>query len=266
MHGRSAFVVRRCRAGASARPAPGDLVLLGDAGFVGEPDFHGAHGNAILARGFLQAGGEGHLGKSRSRPQPAHGAAAGSIACDSPSRAVPCSASASPPRRGTPPRANGRDRASLDRRGQRGTVGVGQPRRRARRPAVDQALRPCGIEPRHPVPDDLQRDRADSRCLGARRAVVDHRQSQQTPRRCRIPGSARLQPQRLRIMVRATGKRLAHGEALVLAGLNRTRSASGKTLRESWPQGFDIVVKNKSTCPAACRCWRWRRWCGSSCV
>jgi len=61
-----ALVLRRRWAGASARPAVGDLVLLADAGFVGPPDIHGADGNALLARDFLQAGGEGRGGSEIS--------------------------------------------------------------------------------------------------------------------------------------------------------------------------------------------------------
>jgi len=134
----------------------------------------------------------------------------------------------------------GRDRARLDRRGECGAVSVGQPRRRARRLAVDQAFRPRGVEPHHPVTDDLQRHRADPRRLGTRRAVVDRRQRQQTPCLRRIPGSARRRPQRWRLIIRTKGKRLAHGEAPMLAKLNQKHSASGKALRESGPSGPGI--------------------------
>ena len=39
-------------------PAPRDLVLLTDPGFVGEPEFYGVEGDALLARDLRQAGWE----------------------------------------------------------------------------------------------------------------------------------------------------------------------------------------------------------------
>src|SRR3954465_4389692 len=38
--------------------------------------------------------------------------------------------------------------------------------------AVDQAFRPAGVEPHHPVPDGLQPDAADLRGFGPRAAIV----------------------------------------------------------------------------------------------
>jgi tripartite-type tricarboxylate transporter receptor subunit TctC len=42
-------------------------------------------------------------------------------------------------------------------------------------------------------------------------------------------------------MVEAERKRLAHGEAPMLAPLNQIGSASGKPIRESWPPGLGIT-------------------------
>jgi hypothetical protein len=53
------------------------------------------------------------------------------------------------------------DRAPVDLGRQRLAVLDGQQRRRARRAAVNQRRRPFGVEPHHPVPDDLQGDVAD---------------------------------------------------------------------------------------------------------
>ena len=44
--------------------------------------------------------------------------------------------------------------------------------------AVDQAFRPAGVEPHHPVPDGLQPDAADLRGFGPRAAIVDLGQRQ----------------------------------------------------------------------------------------
>jgi hypothetical protein len=59
-----ALVARRRGTRPTLRPAAGDLVLLSDAGFVGEPDFYSAGIDALFARDFLQAGGEAFLKSS----------------------------------------------------------------------------------------------------------------------------------------------------------------------------------------------------------
>jgi hypothetical protein len=57
--GGSGPVVPRCAwTGAALGPAAGDLVLLTDAGLVGEPDFYRVAVKRLRARNFLQAGGE----------------------------------------------------------------------------------------------------------------------------------------------------------------------------------------------------------------
>ena len=58
---RGALVLRRGWPLAAPGPAPGDLVLLADAGFVGEPDFYGIAPEALCARDRVQAGGETFL-------------------------------------------------------------------------------------------------------------------------------------------------------------------------------------------------------------
>jgi hypothetical protein len=63
--GRGGALVARRRGPRSALgPAAGDLVLLSDAGFVGEPDFYSAGIDALFARDFLQAGRETFLKSS----------------------------------------------------------------------------------------------------------------------------------------------------------------------------------------------------------
>jgi hypothetical protein len=58
---RRALILRRHGPAAAPGPTPGDLVLLAYPGLVGEPNLYGAGGDALLARDFLQACGEGFL-------------------------------------------------------------------------------------------------------------------------------------------------------------------------------------------------------------
>jgi hypothetical protein len=51
---------------------------------------------------------------------------------------------------------NGRDRSALDHAGEFLPLGVVELRRPSRRLAIDEASRPLGIEPQHPIADRLQ--------------------------------------------------------------------------------------------------------------
>ena len=59
-----ALVVRCCGTGAALGPTPGDLVLLSDPGFVGEPNFYIGSGNAFVMRDLVQSGWETFLKSS----------------------------------------------------------------------------------------------------------------------------------------------------------------------------------------------------------
>ena len=61
---RGPLILRRARARAALGPAAGDLVLLADAGLVGEPDLYRAGLDALFARDLLQARGEVFLKSS----------------------------------------------------------------------------------------------------------------------------------------------------------------------------------------------------------
>src|SRR6266446_1729103 len=63
-HWRSPLVPRCAWTGAALGPAAGDLVLLADAGLVGEPDFYRVAVKRLLARNCLQARGEVFLKSS----------------------------------------------------------------------------------------------------------------------------------------------------------------------------------------------------------
>jgi hypothetical protein len=62
--GGSTLVAGRARAGAALGPAAGNLVLLTDAGLVGEPDFYRAAGECLLAGDCLQMRREAFLKSS----------------------------------------------------------------------------------------------------------------------------------------------------------------------------------------------------------
>jgi len=59
-----ALIVRRRGAGSALGPASGDLVLLADAGLVGEPDLYVIGREALVGGDFVQAGGETFLKSS----------------------------------------------------------------------------------------------------------------------------------------------------------------------------------------------------------
>src|SRR3954465_9194335 len=78
--------------------------------------------------------------------------------------------------------------------------------------AVDQAFRPAGVEPHHPVPDGLQPDAADLRGFGPRAAILDFGQGQQPPTLTRIPGRFCEGPKLGCIIVRTKCNPWPHGE------------------------------------------------------
>ena len=65
--GSRALVARCCWPCAAFGPTPGDLVLLADAGLVGEPDFYLTGIDALVLGDFVQTGGKTFL-KSAMAP------------------------------------------------------------------------------------------------------------------------------------------------------------------------------------------------------
>ena len=61
---RSALIMRRTGSAAAPGPAAGDLVLLADPGFIGEPDFYVGTCDVLCRGDFLQAGGKVFLNAS----------------------------------------------------------------------------------------------------------------------------------------------------------------------------------------------------------
>ncbi len=105
-----------------------------------------------------------------------------------------------------------RDRAAVDLRGQCLAMRLGQPRRRARRLAVAQPIRPLGVEPRHPVPRTLQRDVAEPRRLRAPATIVDRRQGQQPPGLSSLLAAPRQAAKDGGVKISTKGNRARHGE------------------------------------------------------
>jgi len=58
------LVLRRTGPGAAFGPAPGQLVLLANAGLVAEPDFEASGVDGLLARDLVQTGCEAVLKRS----------------------------------------------------------------------------------------------------------------------------------------------------------------------------------------------------------
>ena len=113
---------------------------------------------------------------------------------------------------------NGRDRTALDDRCQRGSVRIVQPRRLSGRLAIDQAVRPMGVELEHPIANDLKRHTANLRRLGASCTFVNRRQSQKPPCLRAILRSFRGGPDHRRVKIGP--KRNGHGEPPLFATLN----------------------------------------------
>jgi hypothetical protein len=114
-----------------------------------------------------------------------------------------------------------RDRALIDPGHQGRSMRIGEFRGLAGRLAVDQALRPMGVELHHPVAHDLDRDPADPGRLGAGRSLIDRGQRQQAPRLRAILGLTGDRAQRSGVEVSAERNR--HGEPPSFATLNQTR-------------------------------------------
>ena len=198
--------MRRAGPGAAPGPAARDLVLLADAGLVLEPDLYlGAREpagsrSAPAGRGsfFKRLGGvlvvgavarPGRQLAEAHRPQlPAQGLLGDpdAVLLPHPLRQIDQS-----PAHDTMDR---RDRAALDDAGERLALGVVELGRPSRRLAIDETLRPPGIEPQHPVADRLQTDTANARRLPTRAAVVNLGKRQQAPALIRIPRLFRQTP------------------------------------------------------------------------
>ena len=236
------MVRRRAWTRAALGPTPGDLVLLADAGLVGEPDLYGGRLDALLAPDLVQARGKAFFnsldralsllvmtGTSRELTI-SHGAQfpAQCLLGDDDAEFLedPLAEVDDPPAHDA---MHGRDRAALEYRGERGAVRAVQTRRLSGRLAINQPFRPMGVELHHPIANDLERHPADLRRLGPARAFVNRRQRQKPPGLRPILRPLRGGPNHPRIKI--SPKWNGHGEPPVLATLNQTHADSGIPLR-----------------------------------
>ena len=105
-----------------------------------------------------------------------------------------------------------RDRPLIDDRRQRPALAIVELGRIARRFAVDQTVRPIGIEMQDPITDHLKPDAADPSRIRATAAVIDLSQGNKPAALRRIPRSLR-QPTQIRSRkICPQSNRSPHGE------------------------------------------------------
>ena len=131
----------------------------------------------------------------------------------------------------------GRYRTPLDRLDQSRAMGRIQERRFPRRLPVDQSVRTGRIELHHPVPDDLQCNATDPRCLRPARSLIDRRQREQPPSLSTILRFAGSRPYGVRVEIGA--KRDSHGKLQSVCHLESGRAADGNPI-ELRSSGFGI--------------------------
>jgi hypothetical protein len=112
-------------------------------------------------------------------------------------------------------------RTALHRRRQRRPLRRVEDRRPARRSSVDEAARPLGVEPDHPIANDLQRHPGKLGRFRAGSPIIDGRQSQKTPRLRPALRSPRRSAQFHRVKIRPK-RDPSHGEPPPFASLNHT--------------------------------------------
>ena len=137
-----------------------------------------------------------------------------------------------------------RDRSRFDQLAKGTAMLVLQTGRLAGRLAVEQARRPIGVEPDHPVPDDLQPYAAHLGRLGARAPGVDRRQRQKSASLIGILAIARQPPKAGSIEVQTKRNRQRHGEPPWFATVIQTFADSGipyVTLNESQSARIGIM-------------------------
>ena len=132
---------------------------------------------------------------------------------------------------------NGGDRTALDDRGQRGPMGIVQPRRLPGRLSVDQAIRPISVELENPIANDLKRHADNLGRLDALGAFVNRRQSQKSPRLRSILRAFGGQSDRRSVKI--IPERKSHGEPPGFATLNQLAADLGSP--ESRPPGLGIT-------------------------
>jgi hypothetical protein len=120
---------------------------------------------------------------------------------------------------------DGRDRAVVDRLGERRSPRIVEPRLLAWRLAVDQDRRPLRVELQNPAAHDLQRHAADPGRLDPFGAIVNRRKRQKPPRVPAILRPLRLTTKLVRIKIRPYFLGMANSESF--AALNEIQANLG---------------------------------------
>jgi hypothetical protein len=119
-----------------------------------------------------------------------------------------------------------RDWTALDNTDERLALSAVELGRPSRRLAIDETVRPPGIEPQHPIAHRLQTDPADARRLPARAVVVNLGKRQKAPALVRVPCLLRQPPQRQRVKVFPQRNWSSHGKPPPFAMLNQIAADS----------------------------------------
>ena len=117
---------------------------------------------------------------------------------------------------------NGRDRTALDDRGQGGSVRVVETRRLSRSLPVDQTRWTIGVEPEHPIANDLKRHAANPGRLRPTGPLINRRQRQKPARLGSV--LALLRPTPHTNSIKISPERDRHGEPPWFVTLNQTQA------------------------------------------
>ena len=122
---------------------------------------------------------------------------------------------------------NGRDRAALDHRGERGSGRVIETRRLSRSLPVDQSRRTIGVEFDYPIANDLKRHHANLGRLRPAGPLINHPKRQKPPSLWSV--LALLRPRTNRNSIKIGPERDSHGEPPSFTTLNQNQADSGIT-------------------------------------
>lgn len=128
---------------------------------------------------------------------------------------------------------DGRDRTALDKLRRRPAMLLVEAPYSAWRPVVEQTLRAFGVEAQNPVPDHLEPDTTHLGRFAPDAAIVDHRQSQKTPRLPGVPRRLRLPAKLPAVIVLVKRDRRRHGKPPIVCHGESCFAVQRNPLRES---------------------------------
>jgi hypothetical protein len=201
-----ALIAGRPGPGSPLRPAPRDLVLLADPGFILPPKLYLGAGRKLCSD-RCQFGGETFLKSSRTGSFCARCCRRAEILTKPSafsSRLTVLSSSET--------RNSSQSHCTRSfKRQKRPALGLGQLGRGAGRLAVDQTIEPFSIETQNPIANDLKPNTANRRRRAATATLVNHRQGKQAARLIGIPRDLRKPPKPRAVIVLSQCDRCCHG-------------------------------------------------------